>query len=260
MPVILNSVEYGAGRPVVILHGLFGSARNWHSIAVRLAERYRVCVLDLRNHGASAWADSMAYGELAADVADFMWRHDVGSATVIGHSMGGKTAMALALLQPARVSALAVLDIAPVIYGHDHFELIDSLRELPLSDVKSRRDADQALAREVPEAGVRQFLLQNLVVREGRFAWRINLDALFAGMETLTGFPAELAHRRYEGDTLFLYGGASDYVKPAHHETIRRLFPNALLESLAGVGHWLHAEQPEVVTSRLVRFLDRPAA
>jgi len=259
MPVVLNSTEYGAGRPIVVLHGLFGSARNWHSIAGRLAERYRVCVLDLRNHGASAWADSMDYRDLAADVADFMGRHDVGSATVVGHSMGGKTAMALAVLRPEKVNALAVLDIAPVVYGHDHFSLIEALRELPLSEVKSRRDADTALAQKVPEVGVRQFLLQNLVVRDGRFAWRINLDALWAGMEDLTGFPAELSDRRYDGESLFLHGGASDYVRPGHYDTIRKFFPKAQIETMAGVGHWLHAEQPEAVTSRLMRFLDRPA-
>ena len=259
MPVALNSVEYGAGRPVVILHGLFGSARNWHSIAVRLSERYRICVLDLRNHGASGWADSMTYLDLAADVADFMGRHDLRSATVIGHSMGGKTAMALALLRPERVSALAVLDIAPVVYGHDHFAFIEALRELPLEDVRSRRDADLALAAKVPETGVRQFLLQNLVVRDGRFSWRINLDALYAGMTDLTGFPDSLGECRYDGESLFLYGSSSDYVQPQHHPAIRELFPRATLECVDGAGHWLHAERPEFVGARLARFLERPS-
>jgi len=258
MPVALNSVEYGAGRPVVILHGLFDSARNWHSIAVRLSERYRVCVLDLRNHGASGWADVMDYEELAADVANFMGSHDVGNASVIGHGMGGKTAMVLALMKPERVSALAVLDIAPVTYSHDHFALVEALRELPLAKIRSRREADQALGENVPEMGVRQFLLQNLVVREGRFSWRINLDALFAGMEDLTGFPVSLSECCYDGDSLFLYGGKSDYVQAEHHGIIRKLFPDARLECVDSAGHRLHAEQPEAVTSRLMRFLGKP--
>jgi len=184
----------------------------------------------------------------------------LASATVIGHSMGGKTAMALALREPARVSALAVLDIAPVTYGHDHFALIEALRELPLAEVHSRRDADQALSANVPDLGVRQFLLQNLVVRDGRFAWRINLDALFANMGELTGFPSKLADHRYDGESLFYFGGESSYVQAEHHAVIRTLFPKAKLESLEGAGHWLHAEQPEIVTARLMRFVDQPGS
>ncbi len=256
MPVSLNSVEYGAGRPVVILHGLFGSVRNWHSIALRLSERHRVCVLDLRNHGASAWADSMTYPELAADVGEYMDRHGIRAAPVVGHSMGGKAAMTLALQQPDRVTSLAVLDIAPVPYQHDHLGLIRALRELNLGAVRSRRDADNALASTITEVGVRQFLLQNLVAKDGHFDWRINLDALASCMDDITGFPDSLTGASYGGEALFLHGGASDYVLPAHHGPIRTFFPRSSIESIPGAGHWLHAEQPEAVARHLVRFLD----
>jgi pimeloyl-ACP methyl ester carboxylesterase len=256
-PVDLAYRSYGAGEPLIVLHGLFGSARNWHSIAQALGERWRVYTLDLRNHGASGWSDDASYPALAADLEAFLETHAPAGALVVGHSMGGKAAMALALSHPELVRALAVLDMAPVEYRHGggHLEYIEAMRGMDLQAVRRRADADQALAAVVPEPGIRQFLLQNLVSEEGAFSWRINLEALAAAMPQIMGFPAPLLSRSYQGPTLFLHGGRSEYLLPEHHPLIRRLFPAATIRALPGAGHWLHAEQPDAVRRALEEFL-----
>lgn len=249
--------SYGKGEPLVILHGLFGSARNWHSIAQGLGERWHVFALDLRNHGASDWSDDASYPALAADLEAFLDAHAPAGAAVVGHSMGGKAAMALALTHPDKVRALAVLDMAPVEYAHGggHLEFIEAMRALDMSSIRRRTDADSALAVSVADPGIRQFLLQNLVSDAGAFSWRINLEVLTQAMPEIMGFPASLLERHYSGPSLFLHGGASDYVLPKHHEVIRRLFPAAEIRGVPGAAHWLHAEQPQTVRELLEAFL-----
>jgi len=240
---MLNTVLHGrptARPPLLIAHGLFGSARNWGAIARRLAARRLVIVVDMRNHGASFWAETHGYQELAEDLATVIAAHG-GPADVIGHSMGGKAAMALALMYPARVRRLIVADIAPVAYTHSQAPLIQAMRGLDLTEIASRAAADTALAPAVPDATTRGFLLQSLDMKEKR--WRLNLDVLDAEMQTLTGWPA-LPHTA-ETPTLVLAGGASDYVRPEHRAAIKGHFPNARLAKLPGAGHWLHAERPE---------------
>lgn len=255
MPLDLSFTDVGAGPPLVILHGLFGSGRNWASLARQLGETYRVFTLDLRNHGLSPWAESMSYREMAGDVAAFLARHGLEGAAVMGHSMGGKTAMLLALEEGHLVGRLIVVDIAPVAYGHSHLSLIDAMRGVDLGQVSRRNEVDAALEDAVPDAGLRGFLLQNLVSQGGRLRWRINLAALGANMASLIGYPDNLDGLRYGGLALFLGGAASDYLRADHHPRIRALFPAAEIDAIAGAGHWVHAEQPRAFLARVQAFL-----
>ncbi len=255
---MLRTVSEGedtAHPPILIAHGLFGSARNWGVIARRLSGARRVLSVDMRNHGESPWTDSHTYEDLAADLAEVIAGNG-GQADVLGHSMGGKAAMVLALTRQL-VRRLAVGDIAPAAYGHSQMPLIEAMRALDLSALTSRREADRALAEQVTEPAVRAFLLQSLELRaEGGPHWAFDLDALAGGMARILSFP-EIAGR-FEGPALFLAGGASDYVRAEHEAGIRARFPAARVERLPGAGHWLHAEAPEAFEAAVRRFLDRP--
>ncbi|GMQ89805.1 MAG: alpha/beta fold hydrolase [Gammaproteobacteria bacterium] len=256
MALALSYHEQGAGAPLVILHGLFGSTRNWSAIAARLATTHHVYALDLRNHGASPWADSMSYRELADDVAGFIEHHGLGETVVLGHSMGGKAAMLLALGHAHLIAALIVVDIAPVRYEQSLSSYVQAMQGLNLSGLSRRDDADEALRDDVPELGVRMFLLQNLVYKNKQFDWRINLPALAANMGELADFPTIATARSYDGKALFLYGARSVYRQPAHDQVVRRLFPRAEIVVIPGAGHWLHVDQPERLTEEVRRFLD----
>ena len=255
MSLRLAHREFGQGPPLVILHGLFGSARNWSSIARRLAETWTVYALDLRNHGESPWAEAVDYTDMAADVLGFLDERGIERAPLIGHSMGGKTAMTLALTHAERVGPLVVVDIAPVAYGHSMLAYVEAMAALDPAGLERRAEADAQLQAHVPEPGIRAFLLQNLVQRQGGFAWQLNLAALGAGMAAIGGFPNALAERAYEGRTLFLGGAESDYIRPEHHAAIYRLFPNAEFEDIPGAGHWVHAEAPESFLAHVGDFL-----
>lgn len=255
MAVDLACREAGDGPPLVILHGLFGNARNWDGIAKRLANDWRVLAFDLRNHGDSPWDDDSGYPAMAGDVVAALDRRGIERPLVVGHSMGGKAAMALALEHPDRVGALVVVDIAPADYAPSFLPYVQAMQAIDLDDLTRRSQADRTLAPIVPEAGVRGFLLQNLVQRGDRFVWRVNLAALASGMAEIVSFPSDLLARVYDQPTLFLTGGNSDYVGPAHDGRIRSLFPTARIDALPGAGHWVHAEQPELFTAKLERFL-----
>ena len=256
MTVDLAAQVLGEGPPLVVLHGLFGSGRNWSGLARKLAERRRVHLLDLRNHGDSPWHDEVGYAAMATDVEAYLDSHGLEQVEVIGHSMGGKTAMTLALARPEQVATLLVVDIAPVAYGHSHEGFAEAMQALDLAAVTRRGDADQALAAAVPDPGIRAFLLQNLVARDGGYAWRLNLAALQAGMAALIGFPPPAPGARYDGPTLFLGGGLSDYIGPEHHAAIDAHFPRAEVDHLPDAGHWVHAEQPAAFLERAQAFLD----
>jgi esterase len=252
--VTLHYQELGSGPPLVILHGLFGSAANWRAVARGLAGRYRVILADLRNHGASPHAPSMDYRDQAADVGALLHSLGLERASLIGHSMGGKVAMTLALTAPERVERLVVVDIAPVRYPPSHDRFVRAMRDLDLSAVTRRADAEHELEADVPDLQVRQFLLQNLISREGRWRWRLNLDALAAERDAIYGFP-DLDDSRYHLPALFVAGEQSDYVGEATHERIRTLFPAAVIDVVPGAGHWVHAEQPDAVRERIEPFL-----
>jgi pimeloyl-ACP methyl ester carboxylesterase len=248
MALTLAYKEFGAGSPIVILHGLFGSARNWQAIAKRLAAHHHVYTLDLRNHGTSPWGDSMSYHDMAEDVAEFVETHALAPATVLGHSMGGKVAMALALSQPALVRRLVVADIAPVTYAHSFLPYVQAMQDLNLAGIARRDEADAALSEQVPDATTRMLLLQNLILHDRHFDWRINLPALAGAASELLGFP-QFSNEGYQGRALFVHGERSAYVTPAHYTVIRKLFPRAEIVAIAEAGHWLHVDQP-------VRFLE----
>ena len=259
MPVELTHLDYPAGDgaegpPLLIAHGLFGSARNFHTIAKRLAAGRRVISVDMRNHGDAPWGEA-SYAEMADDLADAVERLANGRASVLGHSMGGKAAMGLALGRPELVAALIVADIAPVAYGHSHLDYVRAMKAVDLGSIRRRSDADPALAEAVPEKPLRQFLLQSLVVEDGGARWRINLDALEDGMDRLTGWPGNWPHSSYDGPALFLHGGASDYVPPDSHPRIRALFPEADIQAIEGTGHFLHAERPHAFAEAVDRWL-----
>ena len=256
-PLELACTELGEGPPLLVLHGLFGSGTNWRGIARSLATAHRVLLVDARNHGASPHAPAMDYPAMAADVRALMDARGIDDATVLGHSMGGKTAMTLALETPERVAALAVVDIAPRRSPGDHGPLIDAMRSLDLSRVGRRGDADALLAERVADAGLRAFLLQNLENADGGYRWRINLDAIEACMPTLLGFDAAEG-ARFEGETLFVAGERSDYLTDADLPDIQRRFPRAELATVPDSGHWVHAENPRGFLAALSSLL--PAA
>ena len=243
----------GAAPPLLVAHGLFGSARNWGAIARALADRGPVIAVDMRNHGASPRAPDHSYPALAADLAEVI-AAEGGPADVLGHSMGGKAAMMLALTRPELVRRLVVADIAPVAYGHSQQGLIDAMRALDLTDLPGRAEADRRLAAHIQDPGVRAFLLQSLDLKSDPPAWRFNLDALEANMEAILGWPGTDA--QFEGPALFLAGGASDYVRPEHRPAIRHSFPRARIARVPGAGHWLHPDRPEAVAATLRAFLD----
>jgi pimeloyl-ACP methyl ester carboxylesterase len=260
MTVRLAATEYGrtedTGTPVLaILHGLFGSGRNWASIAQRLAARRRVICFDLRNHGASAWTGGMQYGEMAEDVLAMLDERGYRPAALLGHSMGGKAAMAAALRDPDMVERLVAVDIAPVAYPPRHLSLVRAMRQLDLTGIERRSEADRLLAPAVPDAAERGFLLQNLVFENGRARWRLNLEAIERAMPDLVGFPAMPDNAVYRGPALFVGGGRSDYLLPEHEPEIRRLFPQARIERIENAGHWVHAEQPAAFLEVVEPFL-----
>lgn len=251
----LNLVRHDGpdGVPLLIAHGLFGSARNWGAVSKQLSAGRPVVAVDLRNHGASGWDPDHSYPALAADLAEVVERLG-GRADVLGHSMGGKAAMVLAFDRPERVRRLVVADIAPVAYGHTQMGYIEAMRGLDLAGLSRRSEADRRLAEAVPERGVRAFLLQSLAFGEDGPAWTLNLDALAAEMPEIMGFPDHGG--RFDGPVLVLRGGASDYVLPEHEAAFRRHFPDLRIETLEGTGHWLHAEAPEAFAAAVAGFLD----
>ncbi len=250
----LNYKEFGQGDPVIILHGLFGTLDNWQTIAKQLGEHFTVFILDQRNHGRSPHLPSHNYLELAEDLKNFMESHWIYTAHIVGHSMGGKVAMQFALEYPDMVEKLVVLDIAPKSYKGGHEVILAALNSLDLSTLTDRKEAEAHLLKTIPEAGVRQFLLKNLSRNaDGHYEWKMNLPIL-------TDFYDEILENiqkndTFEGETLFLRGGDSNYIQENEEALLREYFPKARLQTIANAGHWLHADQPQAVISKLIQFL-----
>jgi pimeloyl-ACP methyl ester carboxylesterase len=235
---------FGEGPPVLILHGLFGSQRNWGGIIRALATDVQIHGLDLRNHGESPWAESMTYDEMAADAGRYIEKNALGAVTLLGHSMGGKVGMRLALTRPDLLSRLIVVDIAPVSYHNEHYsDYVAAMQALPLDRLTRRAEADEALKPAIPDDSLRAFLLQNMVSDGGHFRWRINLANIGANMKTLIAFPHSAA--TFDAPAFFLAGERSNYIRPRDRESIVTLFPQAEIQEIPDSGHWPHAEHPE---------------
>ncbi len=247
--------KIGEGPPVIILHGLFGSGDNWRSIGRQLANQFSVYLVDLRNHGRSPWHEDHTYPAMAEDVVELMERYHLKQAHVMGHSMGGKVAMYLALTEPHRVDHLVVVDIAPKRYESIFGELIQWMKSLPLYKLTSRSDAEAYLSQFIPQKGIIRFLLKNLVRKGNTWRWRVNLDAIKANLAALNDWP-DVGKRAFSGPTLFIRGKQSDYITEQDYPHIRRLFPKARFVSIANAGHWVHSDQPQVFLNIVQYFLN----
>lgn len=253
--------HYAAGEsaatPLVILHGLFGNQGNWAWHARELASRHDVYVMDLRNHGRSDWDEAHDYPAMADDVVQTLDDIGLDRVDVLGHSMGGKVAMTLALRAPQRVARLLVADIAPVTYPDTPYLPLRAMQALPLEEISSRTEADDYMAEHLDSAGVREFLLTNLQRDEqGAFQWRVHLAAIARHFDQIRGFPDIDAC--YEGPVLFIKGSESDYIDASHKEVIARLFPQASLKIIDKAGHWLHSEKPRAFLKVVCGFLGDP--
>ncbi len=248
--------EQGEGFPLMIIHGLFGSADNWRTLSKKFAETYRVIALDLRNHGRSPHIEGMSYEAMAADVLALMDKLGLEKAHILGHSMGGKVAMQLALNQPERVEKLIVADIAPVEYGHGHDDVLAALYAVQnAGGAESRKEADAMMAEHLDTLGVRQFLNTNLEKKEnGKLGWRVGLDQINADYDSVVKAPSG---NPFAKPSLFIRGEVSHYVEDSYLPQIEALFPQNQVITMAGCGHWLHAEKPLDFLAHVQRFLQQ---
>jgi esterase len=245
--------EYGTGHPLIILHGLLGSLDNWHTLSTAFGKRFRVIAVDQRNHGRSPHSDEMTYKAMAADLVELLDRLALPSAFVLGHSMGGKTAMQLALDSPDRVDKLIVVDIAPRAYPHLHDVIFEALSYVDLSQMQSRQHVDNALAARIPDTAVRQFLLKNLARTDsGGFRWKVNVPVL---QNSYGEIAREIdSAKPFTKPALFVQSSRSSYVRESDSADIHRIFPKATIESV-DAGHWIHAEAPERFSELVLNFL-----
>ncbi len=240
--------------PLVIAHGLYGSGRNWGVIARRLADRRDVVAVDMRNHGDSPRFPTQGYPDMAADLAEVIESLGPQPVDLLGHSMGGKAAMQLALTRPDLIRRLVVADIAPVPYSHDQTRNAQAMAALDLSQITSRAEADAALARHIEDPALRAFFLQSLDLRQKPPRWKLNLAVLESEMPKIVGWPG--TQGSFDHPALFLTGAESPYVRPEHRETIKALFPKARFARIPQAGHWLHAEKPREFEETVRVFLD----
>ena len=250
----LHFKQLGHGEPLVLLHGLFGSSDNWFGVAPKLAEKFHVFIPDLRNHGSSPHHAEMDYPLMAADVEKFFAAQKIESASVIGHSMGGKVAMQFALDFSARVNKLVVVDMAPRAYERRHDHIFTALLALDLNSFQTRSQMEAALAAEIPSLNLRRFLLKNLGRDEsGKFFWKMNVRGVAENYSRLGEVLS--AGKSFAKATLFIRGGKSDYIADADELEIRRLFPAAEIQMIASANHWVHADAPEEFIRLVLEFL-----
>lgn len=255
MNKILHSRIIGEGRPFIILHGFLGMGDNWKTLAKKITELgYQMHLVDQRNHGRSFHDEAFSYEVMAEDLRVYYDHHKLENGVLLGHSMGGKTAMEFATNYSEMVSQLVVADIAPKAYPQHHQDILKALSSLDFSEIKTRGQADEVLSEYIKEVGTRLFLLKNLYWKEkGQLGLRINLPVLTQkSAEVGTALPA---YRKYEGETLFLRGDASNYIEDLDQLSIKNQFPKAGLETIEKAGHWLHADNPAKFLERVVNFL-----
>jgi pimeloyl-ACP methyl ester carboxylesterase len=249
----LNYKEFGSGKPLIIIHGLFGSLDNWVTLGKKFAEHYRVFLLDERNHGQSPHSNEFSYEVMADDLREFIEEHSLQGAVVMGHSMGGKTAMMAALTYPELIDRLIVIDIAPKSYEVHHQTILDGLLAIDFDAISSRSEADRQLSHYIPEEGVRQFLLKSLYWKEkNRLALRFNLDAINREIIPLSSWNER--REKFNGPVLFIKGGKSDYIAP-NDPSIGMNFPQASLLTVKEAGHWVNADAPAELYEMVRNFI-----
>ena len=248
----LNFRTIGEGKPVLVMHGVFGSADNWQTVGKELAAKYKVYLIDLRNHGLSPHDDAMNYLVMSDDLRELCENEQIDTCQVVGHSMGGKVAMYFACRFPQLVEQLVVVDIAPRYYVPHHQTIFKAFSAADLPTLSSRKEADQRLSDVVEDFGTRQFILKNLQRSSDGFSWKLNLQAIQQHIEDLgQGLPADY---RFDGQTLFVRGTQSDYISDADTDLIKGHFPMASIADIEA-GHWIHAERPREMLQALMGFL-----
>lgn len=252
---ILHSRIVGTGKPLVILHGFLGMGDNWKTLANRFAEAgFETHLVDQRNHGRSFHHMDFSYEHMAEDLDKYLTHHNIDDINLLGHSMGGKTAMEFAVERAELVDKLVVADISPKAYPQHHQAILAGLSVLWAATIESRKEADEVLSDYVKEPGIRQFLLKNLYWKEkGQLGLRINLPALMANVDEV-GKPLD-ANDLYHGPALFLKGEKSDYIQDLDEILIKRHFPQAEVKEVGAAGHWLHAENPAEFYQNVMNFL-----
>ncbi|WP_114490906.1 alpha/beta fold hydrolase [Candidatus Ulvibacter alkanivorans] len=253
--MLLHSQILGQGTPFLILHGFLGMSDNWKTLGNRFAEEgYEMHLVDQRNHGRSFHSNEFSYSIMADDLKTYCEHHKLNEIILLGHSMGGKTAMQFAVQYPSKVSKLLVADIGPKAYPQHHQDILKGLSMLDFSEIKSRGEADKALSAYVKEKGVRQFLLKNLYWKEkGKLGLRMNLPVLTKEIEEVG--QAIKSETPYKGASLFLKGDRSGYIDSMDEIGIKKYFPNATIETISNAGHWLHAENPDEFYQKVMNFL-----
>ncbi|MGB0204453.1 MAG: alpha/beta fold hydrolase [Neptuniibacter sp.] len=251
--MLLNYQVFGEGEPLIIMHGLFGTLLNWNNQIKALSNDYQVIAVDMRNHGKSPHCDDIDYNLMASDIAELMGHLNISKAHILGHSMGGKAAMQLALSHPELIEKLIIVDIAPVPYTPHHEDVFKGLFAINLENLKSRGEADQTLAEYVDDAAVRAFLLTNLYRTENKqFGWRMNLQALYDQYNNISAAPEG---KPYTKPVLFIKGANSDYMIADYRDAVLRLFPKSDYKVIKDAGHWPHAEKPAEFTKLIVEYL-----
>ncbi|MEM9982710.1 MAG: alpha/beta fold hydrolase [Bacteroidota bacterium] len=249
----LHYQQLGKGTPIIILHGLFGSSDNWSSIGKELATSYQVFLVDQRNHGKSPHHEQWDYEVMSEDLKTFIEQHTIASPVILGHSMGGKTAMWFACKHPQLLSKLIVADMGVRAYAPHHQTILKGLNAVAIDQLQSRKEADEQLGQYIPDFTTRAFLLKNLYRDNGQFAWRINLPIITNNiLNIMEGLPSTYT---FSGETLFVRGGQSDYVQEEDIPTIKTHFPEATTTTIAEAGHWLHAEQPKAFLETITDFI-----
>ncbi len=250
----LNFKEFGQGEPIIILHGLFGTLDNWQTVAKRLAEKYWVFIVDQRNHGKSPHHPDFNYEILAEDLYHFMDEKWIHQAHIIGHSMGGKTAMQFAMNYPDMVDKLIVVDIGPKGYKGGHQTIFEAMLSLNIDSLISRKEAEEHLNSYIKEKDVVQFLLKNINrKKEGGFKWKMNLDSLYKNYESIL---APIGKKIVDVETLFINGALSNYIQEEDKPFINTIFKNSKFTTIEKAGHWVHAEQPMEMIKVIHSFLD----
>ena len=250
----LHFKKFGAGTPLIILHGVFGSSDNWKTFANQLKNKFEVYLVDQRNHGLSPHSDEFNYQVMADDLKELLFDEQIEKCILLGHSMGGKTAMNFAVQFPEKIIKLIIVDIAPKKYVPHHQNILNGIRSLILPDLNTRKQADDLLSKTIKEPGIRQFILKNLIRNpKNLFYWKINWKAIEDNMEAI-GAPL-LSNTLFAGEVLFIRGAKSDYILNEDESLLKKHFPKANLITIQNAGHWVHAEQPAVLLILINKFL-----